>query len=242
MEENLKFYIKVIIILFIVFSFFSCITNERNLYDKIITVYGTGEITFVPNIINLRIVFKNVDTNISEAVNKTRDSLTKFIEICNSFLIITDKIHTSNISTGKEYVYSSKKGEHEFIGYYSTITILISIDDFSIFEDFSSLILQFNDLSITNFRFTHSNIKEYESNANLLALDDAKFAAEKIAEHIGMRLSEVFDISYIIDRDMFTGSIWYYDVEGQGRSTGGIPVSPGILTLSKKVQVKFRMK
>ena len=238
----MKLYIRIIVVLFSLFLLYSCATNDINLSNRSITIYGTGEITFVPNIINLRIVFKNVNIDLMHASDKTRASLIKFTDICNSFSISNDNIHTSNISTGKEYEYNSETKKHEVIGYYSTVTILISIDDFSRFEKFTELLLQFTDLSITNFRFTHSNIKDYESDANLLALDDAKNAAEKMARHMNLELGEVLDISYVVDRDMFTGSIWYYDIEGTGRSTGGIPVSPGILTLSKRVQVKFRIK
>ena len=236
----MKLFLKITVIIFTVFSLNSCVTNDKNIDSGIITVYGTGEITFIPNIMNLRIIIKNIDENLINATNKTRATLTEFISICNSNYIVNENIRTSNIGTGKEYKYDSQTRENEFVGFYSTMTILVSIDDFSKFEIFSGQILQFDDLSISNFRFSHTNIEEYEYNANLLALDNARLAAEKMANHMGLRLGKVTDISYLMERDPFNGT-WYYDIEGTGRSTGGIPVSPGIMTLSKRIQIKFRI-
>ena len=237
----MKSIFKIIIIIITLIFMNSCVTNDRNLNEGIITVYGIGEITFTPDVLNLRIEIKNVDSNLIAAGNKTKSTITEFINICNSFSIIDENIHTSNISTGREYKYNSVIRENEFVGFYSSVTILISVNIFSKFEDLSGLLLQFDDLSISNLRFTHSNIEELESNVNLLALDNAKLNAEKMVEHIGLRLGKIIDISYIIDRDPFTGGLRYNDVEGNGRSTGGIPVSPGIMTLSRRVQVKYKI-
>jgi len=234
----MKFSIKILIVVFSVFFSNSCLTNNIN--EGIILIYGIGEVTFIPNNVNLRITIKNIDTNLQNASNKTKNTIDNFLNICNAYSIINENIHTSNISTGREYKYSSETRENEFIGYYSNVTMLIMVDDFSKFEEFSGLLLQFDDISINNFQFSHSDIVKYESEADLLALSNAKLTAEKIAEHMGLRLGKIIDISYTIERDPFTGA-WYYDSGPTGRSTGGIPVSPGIITISRRVQVKFRI-
>jgi hypothetical protein len=48
----------------------------------------------------------------------------------------------------------------------------------------------------------------------------------------------IYQSAILVDnRDPFTGR-WYYNIEGTGRSTGGIPVSPGIMTLATVIQIK----
>lgn len=236
----MQYFTKIFLVTLIFFSLSSCLQNNATASDSIITVHGTGEITFLPDVMNIRIDIKNTDEDLIHAGNKTKSTLADFMNICNSYSIIGEDIRTGNMKTGKEFKYDSETRANIFVGYYSSVTILISVRDFSNFEEFSGLLLQFNDLSIGNFEFTHSKIKEYESDADLLALDDAKSSAEKITEHMSLKLDKIMDISYTANVNPFSGT-FYFDKQGTGLSTGGIPVSPGIITLSKQVQIKYKV-
>lgn len=235
----MKRFLKICVVMFVFFTFISC---EEN--DGVITVNGTGEITFLPDVINLRVEIKNIDANLGNAGNKTKATLAEFSNICNTYSIAHDDIQTSSIRTGKENEYNSETRKYQFVGYYSEVTIMISVRDFSNFEEFSGLLLNFDDLSIRNFQFTHSDIKKYESDADLLALDNAKLSAEKIAEHMGLKLENILDISYETTRSSSSVGLPYDDRLYFSSSLvggGGIPVSPGILTLSKQVQIKYKV-
>jgi uncharacterized protein YggE len=236
----MKLFIKLSLILTIFFLFNSCIQTNKT--DSVITVFGSGEMSFLPNVMNLRIDIKNVDADLTSAGNKTKTTLAEFTNLCNSYSIVNEDIRTSNIKTGKEFEYNSETRKNDFVGYSSAVTTIISVKDFSQFEEFSGLLFQFDDVSIGNFEFTHSDIKKYESDADLLALDNAKASAEKIAEHMNLKLDKILDISYVTIQNPFTGQLALYDRQGSGLSTGGIPVTPGILTLSKQVQIKYRVK
>jgi uncharacterized protein YggE len=91
--------------------------------------------------------------------------------------------------------------------------------------------------------FTHSNLAHYETTASLLALDDAQSIAWKMAEHMGIKLGKILDMSYYDygTRDPFTGN-WYYNRQGTGSSTGGILVSPGIITVTQGIQLKYSIE
>jgi hypothetical protein len=69
--------------------------------------YCTGIIMgleYAMGFINPGIVFKNINTDLTKASYKTKTSLKNFTDICSSFSIGSDKIHTGNFSTGKESV------------------------------------------------------------------------------------------------------------------------------------------
>ncbi len=51
----MKRFLKICVVMFVFFTFISC---EEN--DGVITVNGTGEITFLPDVINLRVEIKNI--------------------------------------------------------------------------------------------------------------------------------------------------------------------------------------
>ncbi|MDR2471267.1 MAG: SIMPL domain-containing protein [Treponema sp.] len=223
----------------IVFSFIVFSVSCKN--DNAITVYGFGELTFMPNMLNVRIDINNIDMNLISSMDKTRNTLTGLKNLCNAYSIMDDNIKTTNINTGKRYKQNNRNtGENEFIGFESSITIIITIHDLSTFEEFSSKLLHFDDLSIRSSLFTHSDLKQYNSELNLLALDDAKLSAQTMAEHMGYKLGETAKIAQPESRDPFGN--WYYDIEATGRSTGGIPVSPGIMTMKKVLEVQFELK
>ena len=208
--------------------------------NKVITVYGIGRITFVPDIINLKIIIHNRDNNLLAAVSRTEETISEFSIVCSQFNIPDEDIQRSNIITIKRYTYNSETNRMDIVFYESINAIQISMKNLSVFEKFSEEILQLTGLEIDSFLFTHSNIVQYEVDASLLALNDARSKAEKTAEHIDFRLGGILDISYL--EDQASDKNWYNDIQGVHWAAVAISVLPDTITLSQKIQVKYSIK
>ena len=99
--------------------------------------------------------------------------------------------------------------------------------------------------SLRDFKYSHSKKSEFESEANLLALDDAKAAAEKMAERMNVKIG---DVLYISDVDASEPLYYYqdsYDIASLNKSlnrSSGFIIAPGILASEKNVVVTFEIE
>ena len=99
-----------------------------------------------------------------------------------------------------------------------------------------------NIASMNRMEFDHSDRTGFESEANLVALDNAKAAAEKMAQRMGVKLG---DVLYISDSGVdYSG---YRESNGpmlyaKAAADGGVVASPGILSVTRNVLVKFQIK
>jgi uncharacterized protein YggE len=213
----------------------SCSKKERT-----INVSGTGTVTFVPDIIQMSITVKNVNPRLNDSLLKTKDTITKALAVCKNYKIDDIDIKSSYINSGKEYHWDSRTSTNKFDGYYAAQTTQITYRDLSKLEELSSELLKLNITSIDKIVFDHSSKEKYESEANLLALDNAKLSAQKIAERMGVKLKEIV---YISDINGESGYRDGYEVRAFSKSLNtGIVASPGILSVSKNVHVVYRIK
>ncbi len=217
----------------------SCSNNKA----KVIKVYGNGEVTYIPDTVTMTVKLKNVKSVLRDAVADTNATSKKILSLCKEYSIPDEDIKTSYIETGKEYEWQNSK--NVFIGYKSEQTFQITFKELNKIEEFSGDILALQVYSLGNFNYSHSKKIEFESEANLLALDDAKLAAEKMAERMNVKLGEVV---YISDVDTKEPSYYYdysYDAVSLNKSlnsSSGFVVAPGILASKKTVVVTFAIK
>ncbi|MDR0403893.1 MAG: SIMPL domain-containing protein [Treponema sp.] len=208
--------------------------------NKVITVYGIGRTSYNPDIINIRISIKNTNDSLLLAAGRTKETMVELLFHCGKFNISDEDIRGTKVITTKHNVYNSETNRSDIVRYESIKEIHISIKDLSIFEEFSEEILHLTGLAIEGYFFTHSNIAQYETDANLLAFDDARSKAEKMAEHSGFRLGNILEVSYSKNQDP---NIDEFDIhQGFYWSSVGVSALPGIITLSQWIQVKYRIE
>lgn len=235
--------IKKILCKILLFStLFLCISCSNN-KAKVIKVYGNGEVTYIPDTVTMTVKLKNVKSVLRDAVADTNATSKKILSLCKEYSIPDEDIKTSYIETGKEYEWQNS--ENVFIGYKSEQTFQITFKELNKIEQFSGDILALQVYSLGNFNYSHSKENEFESEANLLALDDAKLAAEKMAERMNVKIGEVV---YISDVDTKEPSDYYgsgYNAVSLNKSlnsSSGFVVAPGILASKKTVVVTFTIK
>mgnify|MGYP001332201769 CR=1 FL=1 len=232
-EKMLKY-----VLLAILLALLSSCQGER----RTISVSGLGKVTFIPDTVSFTITVKNLSPTLEEATKKTKDSTLRVTEVCRKYGIEDKDTVTSYVDSGKEYSNQYGSGEPTFLGYASTQSTVVSYNDLPKFEEFSRELLELDITTLHGLSFSHSKYGDYASEADMLALDDAKRAAQKIAERMNVGLGPVLSVVSTQDSpgtDYGRG----YEVQLMAKDMeGGIALSPGILTATKRVDVVFGIK
>ena len=226
------------IVIFLCAVLILCSSCDKN--SKFISVTGTGSVTFVPNLVKFSLTVRQTDPILANSVAKTKDAVMKMLDICSKFGIKEEDIKSSWISTSQEYHWQSDK--KVFDGYASNQSTDIIFRDLDKLEEFTAQLMKLDIASMNRMEFDHSNRTGFESEACLVALDNAKEAAAKMAQRMGVKLG---DVLYISDSGVdYSG---YRESNGpmlyaKSAADGGVVASPGILSVTRNVLVKFAIK
>jgi len=224
---------------FIISAFMVLAAAGCSMAERTISVSGFGEVSFVPDMVILTATVRNVNPRLNDSLTQTKDTIKAIMGVCADFSIAAEDIKSSYVSTDKDYHYDQRTGAQVFDGYSATQTTQITYRDIGKFEQFSAKLLELRITSIDNIRFSHSKLSLYESEADLLALDDAKASAQKIAQRMGVKLGKVMRIS-----NLSQGGSSEYRSAATAYSkslSSGIAVAPGILNASRAVEVVFEI-
>ena len=209
---------------------------------RTIKVFGSGEVTYIPDIVTMTVNVKNVKPVLRDAIANTNATSKKLLELCKKYSVSDEDVKTSFAQSGREYEW--KNGSEVFVGFRSEQSVQITFRELGRMEEFTGEILALQVYSLGDLKYSHSKKNKFESEANMLALDDAKSAAEKMAERMGVGIGDVLYISDVdADEPVFYGT--GYGLVAQNKSlnrSSGFVVAPGILSSEKKVVVVFEMK
>ena len=226
------------IVIFLCAVLILCSSCDKN--SKFISVTGTGSVTFVPNLVKFSLTVRQTDPVLANSVSKTKNEVVKILDICAKFGVKEEDIKSSWISTNQEFHWQTDK--KVFDGYASNQTTDIIFRDLDKLEEFTSQLMMLDLASMNRMEFDHSDRSGFETEANLVALDNAKEAAAKIAQRMGVKLG---DVLYISDNGVdYSG---YRESNGpmlyaKASADGGVVASPGILSVTRSVLVKFAIK
>ena len=226
------------IVIFLCTVLILCSSCDNN--SKFISVNGTGSVTFVPNLVKFSVTVRQTDPILANSVAKTKDAVVKILDICSKFGVKEEDIKSSWISTNQEYHWQSDK--KVFDGYASNQSTDIIFRNLDKLEEFTAQLMKLDIASMNRMEFDHSDRTGFESEACLVALDNAKEAAAKMAQRMGVKLG---DVLYISDSGVdYSG---YRESNGpmlyaKSAADGGVVASPGILSVTRNVLVKFQIK
>ena len=228
------------IVIFLCTVLILCSSCDKN--SKFLSVTGTGSVTFVPDLVKFSLTVRQTDPVLANSVSKTKNEVVKILDICAKFGVKEEDIKSSWISTNQEFHWQTDK--KVFDGYASNQTTDIIFRDLDKLEEFTSQLMMLDIANMNRMEFDHSDRTGFESEANLVALDNAKEAAAKMAERMGVKLGDVLYISdsgvdYSGYREFSNAPMMYAKAAADA---GGVVASPGILSVTRNVLVKFAIK
>ncbi len=228
------------IVIFLCAVLILCSSCDKN--SKFISVTGTGSVTFVPDLVKFSLTVRQTDPILANSVSKTKNEIVRILNICSKYGVKDEDIKSSWISTNQEFHWQTDK--KVFDGYASNQTTDIIFRDLDKLEEFTAQLMKLDIANMNRMEFDHSDRTGFESEANLVALDNAKEAAEKMAKRMGVKLGDVLYISdsgvdYSGYREFSNAPMMYAK---SSADTGGVVASPGILSVTRNVLVKFAIK
>ena len=211
---------------------------------RTIKVIGSGEVTYVPDTVSFTVTIREIEPVLKNARAITKKKTQSLLELCKKYSIADEDVKTSYSETGREYEWEGNN--RVFKGFRSEQSTKINLKDISKLEQFTGEIFELQVYSIGSFRYSHSKQNEFDAQANLLALDDAKVSAEKMADRMGVKICEVLYISDIDTSYSYSDYLSAdYGAISQNKSlnsTSGFVVAPGILSSNREVVVTYRIK
>jgi uncharacterized protein YggE len=167
----------------VIFSLLLSSCNKTLLQHDGIEVFGSGRVDYFPNNIFLAITIENDGEDIKNIMEKTNNTYNSLLDIFREYNL-SEKYFQSNISI------PLKNKEEKKSQYYSFKTIYIEIEKSKNIEEFLEKLLSNGDVDVQVY-YSSTNLHEYEREAELIALENAKKSAERIASDVGIKLGKI---------------------------------------------------
>jgi uncharacterized protein YggE len=174
-----------LIFIFVVLSLTSC---DKTILqrDNVLEVVGYGIMEFVADSVTLDIEINNNDQNIEEVKSKTKNTINALNNILLDLKINEDNIDRSIIESIRE-----RDKNNNFMGYFLRQYLSITFNDNNPLGIFLEKIISYEDVSVTGYTFSHTNLNNYEIQARLNALKNAEEAAQEMAKKMNIRLGKI---------------------------------------------------
>lgn len=221
-------------------AFVLCSSISANCSDqRTISVSGSGQVTFVPDMVTLTISVSNTNPTLNESLLQTKETVSTVLTTCKKHGIEESDIKTGYVITEKAYRYLNN-GDEVFKGYSAKQSVQITYHNLSNFEVFSKDLLSLKIKSIEEARFSHSKLSQYVAEANLLALDDARISAEQLVRRAGEKMGNIMSISNTGEPDIENFSV---RIRSFNKSlTSGVNMQAGILSISAYIKAVYEIK
>ncbi|MBI4180866.1 MAG: SIMPL domain-containing protein [Chloroflexi bacterium] len=207
-----------------------------------IWVNGTGKVTVVPDIANLRLGIEAQQVSVAEAQTQAAAAMAKVMTALDNNGVAKKDIQTQNFNISKVTRWDDKNQREIVIGYRVTNTVTAKIRDInkagSIID---AVALAGGDLTrIDSISFSVDDPTPYYEEARKGAMADAEAKAKQLAGLAGISLGKPTFIS----ESTFTqppppSPVFRLTAEAAAPST---PINPGETEISISVQVTYAIK
>jgi len=234
--------------------------SAENLQPRLITVTGDAQIQVVPDEAVLTLSIESQDKILAEAKSKNDSSIKKMMAVVTKYKIDMKNVQTDFISVDPRYHdYSYER--KDFIGYFVRKTIVITLKDYSKFDDFVTDLLDAGVNYIHNVEFRTSELRKYRDRARSLAIKAAQEKAVALSKELGQEIGKPNSITenhnnwssyyrwrgyssfggYGNSNNMSQNVIQTAD-GGGGGSMAETTALPGQINVSASVTVSFEIK
>jgi uncharacterized protein len=236
---------RIPMLIILIISVFGC----NQFQTRSIYVSGNGEIEVVPDMAYLNVNASSTRIAAKESYRVTSEAINSLVDECKKLGIDKKDIKTSHISVDKQYQWI--KNTQTFVGYYSSAYLKITVRNLDMLGKLTEKVLETKTNEINGISYNHSRYDSLYNEAGVIALQNAKNIAGKMAKEMKLNLGQVVRISN--EKNMEPGGISYG--AGYGSGFGGInallerkakskvvQVEPGIIKISNTSYVTFEIR
>ncbi len=154
-----------------------------------ITTTGDAEIKVAPDEVIFILGVETWDKDIKIAKRQNDDRIRKILAVTNDFAIDPKYVQTDQITVDPRY-RNGTYSDADFIGYFVSKTIVITLNDVSKFEDVYTGVLSAGANHVQGIQFRTTELRKYRDQARALAIKAAQEKAAALAGEMGQRIGK----------------------------------------------------
>ena len=219
---------------------------------RLITVTGDAEVRVVPDEIVLTLGVQTWDTDLGVAKAQNDAIVREVLGVASEFKIDPGHIQTEYVNIEPRYRDGYEK--RDFIGYFVSKTVVITLRDVTLFEDLLSSMLAAGVNYVHGVQFRTTELRRHKDEARALAITAAREKAQALAAELGQQVGEPQSIvedqvGWWSSYGAWWGSYWgggvaqnvVQDVGVGSVDTEGA-LAPGRITVRARVTVGFELE
>ncbi|MFZ9663873.1 MAG: DUF541 domain-containing protein [Bacteroidetes bacterium] len=191
-----------------------------------IYVTGVGKVTAFPNAAEITLSMKFVRPTLREAINENQKTASQVLAITKQYVIDTNEIKVSLISTDKVMRWDATLKKEVFVGFESSQKIIFTLKELAAMQNFTEAVLKTKIYEIEKISYFHTDGANFVRQAQEMAVADAMETTNRLAKAANVKLGKVFSMetnsSPTGGRD---NSVNSYNFHTYGKGMGGEGVS-----------------
>lgn len=216
---------------------------------RIISVSGVGQVSVVPDEVNIALGVETFDASLAAAKKENDDRMGRLVKIAPGFGIAASGVRLDPVYV--EPYYEARDGRRQLQGYYVRRRVEMTLTDLTKFEALMSSAIEAgaNCVHAVNFDVRASETLQQE--ARRLAIKDAQSKARSVADDMGVALSRPQTIT-----ESYSGSYCAYNAgwgnvswarggksaELRGAAAGDAAYTFGRVDITVTIGVTFELK
>jgi len=219
--------------------------------DRTVTVTGEAEVRVVPDEVVLTLGVETWDKDLAKAKRDNDEVMQRLLGLAEESGIEARQVQTDFLNI--EPRYDDYYDRRQFLGYFVRKTVVVTLNDLGLFEDFLSQALQVGITHVHGIEFRTTELRKHRDQARALAVRAAQEKAAALCAELGEEVGRPTQIVEQYSRWWSPYSSWwgygYSQYMAQNVVTqvgdGGEYVgstAPGQITVTASVSVTFAMK
>ena len=226
---------------------------QATVEPPLITVNGQAEVNVAPDEVVFTLEVRKTDKDLMVAKEKNDQVVRSVLELARKYGIPSQDVQTDYISVEPKYRTENRRVGGDvgivtesiriFDGYEVSKTVVIKLKDISRFEGLLSDLLKSSVDRVRNVDFRTTALRKYKDQARARAIRAAQEKAIALTKEIGQSVGKAYSIreqgySYG-DSNVASNSI--ATIEGGGSDDETSTIAPGMIKISARVIVSFRL-
>jgi uncharacterized protein YggE len=219
---------------------------------RLITVTGDAEVRVVPDEVILTLGVQTWDKNLDVAKRQNDEIVQRVLALADEYGIEPEHVQTDYVNIEPRY----RNGYYEpsdFIGYFVSKTIVITLRELDKFEDLLASSLEAGVNYVHGVQFRTTELRKHRDEARALAIQAAREKAEAMAGELDQTVGEPRQITEDQSGWWSGYSAWWGSRWGNGMAqnviqeagTGGMAaegsLAPGQINVNARVSVTFEL-
>lgn len=191
-----------------------------------IYVTGVGKVTVFPNAAEITLAMKFVRPTLREAINENQKTASAVLAITKKYVLDTNEIKVSLISTDKVMRWDAALKKEVFVGFESSQKIIFTLKELAAMQNFTEAVLKTKIYEIEKVSYFHTEGANFVRQAQEMAVADALESTNRLAKAANVKLGKVFSMeTNSSPTDGIDNSVNSYNFHAYGKSMGGEGVS-----------------